>query len=183
MVIHESMARRAVRNRYWLSLLPALQTLGSPGEVRLFAQFDGPGSPGVVASILPLFGTNTAFTAQAEVQILGLDQKERVGLPMTFTRLRLSSSWSGRTGSGTRLKAADESHQPRRHLAPLTGFTGGPLSVRRRTPSPGFRGNRAQSLAALLGPLGDEVPTPSNTMSLSPFAPRSLPASQLLRGL
>ena len=52
-----------------------------------FAQFDGPGSPGVTASLIRLFGTNTAFTALAEVQILGLDQKERVGMPMTFTRL------------------------------------------------------------------------------------------------
>ena len=52
-----------------------------------FAQFDGPGSPGVTASLIRLFGTNTAFTAQAEVQILGPDQKERVGLPMNITRL------------------------------------------------------------------------------------------------
>ncbi len=52
-----------------------------------FAQFDGPGSPGVTASLIRLFGTNTAFSAQAEVQILDLDQKERVGMPMTFTRL------------------------------------------------------------------------------------------------
>jgi len=52
-----------------------------------FAQFDGPGSPGVTASLIRLFGTNTAFTAQAEVQILGPDQKERVGLPMVLTRL------------------------------------------------------------------------------------------------
>lgn len=52
-----------------------------------FAQFDGAGSPGVTASLIRLFGTNTAFTAQAEVQILGVDQKERVGMPMTFTRL------------------------------------------------------------------------------------------------
>ena len=57
------------------------------GVVSGAAQFDGPGSPGVTASLLRLFGTNTAFTAQAEVQILGPDHKERVGMPMTFTRL------------------------------------------------------------------------------------------------
>lgn len=49
------------------------------------AQFDGPASTGVSASLIRLFGTNNAFTAQAEVQLLGPDQKERVGTPMTFT--------------------------------------------------------------------------------------------------
>ena len=42
-----------------------------------FAQFDGPGSTGVSASLIRLFGTNNAFTAQAEVQVLGKDNKER----------------------------------------------------------------------------------------------------------
>ncbi|MFO1514023.1 MAG: hypothetical protein U1F83_14070 [Verrucomicrobiota bacterium] len=51
------------------------------------AQFDGPGSPGVSASLIRLFGTNFAFTAQAEVQVLGKDNKERIGTPMTFARL------------------------------------------------------------------------------------------------
>jgi len=57
------------------------------GAVSGFAQLAGPGSPGVTASLIQLFGSNTVFTAQAEVQVLGLDQKERVGMPMTFTRL------------------------------------------------------------------------------------------------
>ena len=68
--------------RWGLVILLLLASVGTG-----FAQLDGPGSPGVTASLIRLFGTNTAFTAQAEVQILGLDQKERVGLPMTFTRL------------------------------------------------------------------------------------------------
>jgi len=49
------------------------------------AQFDGPGSTGVSASLIRLFGTNNNFTAQAEVQVLGPDNKERVGTPMVFT--------------------------------------------------------------------------------------------------
>lgn len=51
------------------------------------AQFDGPGSTGVSASLIRLFGTNNAFTAQAEVQVLGKDNKERIGTPMNFTLL------------------------------------------------------------------------------------------------
>jgi hypothetical protein len=49
-----------------------------------FAQFDGPGSTGVSASLLRLFGTNNTFTAQAELQVLGRDNKERIGTPMNF---------------------------------------------------------------------------------------------------
>jgi hypothetical protein len=49
------------------------------------AQFDGPASTGVSASLIRLFGTNNAFTAQAEVQVLGPDNTERVGTPMVFT--------------------------------------------------------------------------------------------------
>lgn len=49
------------------------------------AQFDGPASTGVSASLVRLFGTNHAITAQAEVQVLGPDNKERVGTPMNFT--------------------------------------------------------------------------------------------------
>jgi hypothetical protein len=49
------------------------------------AQFDGPGSTGVSASLIRLFGTNNYFTAQAEVQVLGKDNKERIGTPMNFT--------------------------------------------------------------------------------------------------
>lgn len=49
------------------------------------AQFDGPGSTGVSASLIRLFGTNNVFTAQAEVQVLGKDNKEMIGTPMTFT--------------------------------------------------------------------------------------------------
>lgn len=51
------------------------------------AQMEGPGSTGVSASLIRLFGTNNAFTAQAEVQVLGKDNKERSGTPMTFTLL------------------------------------------------------------------------------------------------
>ncbi len=49
------------------------------------AQFDGPGSTGVSASLIRLFGTNNYFTARAEVQVLGADRKERIGTPMNFT--------------------------------------------------------------------------------------------------
>lgn len=65
--------------------LPVLLTLVGTFPAR--AQFDGPGSPGVSASLIRLFGTNFAFTAQAEVQVLGKDNKERIGTPMTFARL------------------------------------------------------------------------------------------------
>ncbi|HEX5223313.1 MAG TPA: hypothetical protein VFZ59_27380 [Verrucomicrobiae bacterium] len=51
------------------------------------AQFDGPGSPGVSASLIRLFGTNTAFTAQVEYQLLNRSNKELVSLPMSFARL------------------------------------------------------------------------------------------------
>ena len=57
--------------------------IAAPG----LAQMDGPGSAGVSASLIRLFGTNNAFTAQAEVQVLGKDNKERSGTPMTFTLL------------------------------------------------------------------------------------------------
>ena len=55
--------------------------------VPVFAQLDGPSSTGVSASLIRLFGTNNAFTAQAEVQLLGKDNKELVGTPMTITLL------------------------------------------------------------------------------------------------
>jgi len=87
MLKNELIPRRAVRNRWWLILLSALLLAGWSGDDCLYAQFDGPGSPGVTASLIQLFGTNTAFTAQVEVQILGPAQKERVGLPMLFARL------------------------------------------------------------------------------------------------
>jgi hypothetical protein len=48
------------------------------------AQLNGPGSTGVSASLLRLFGTNNTFTAQADLQVLGKDNKEIVGTPMTF---------------------------------------------------------------------------------------------------
>ena len=51
------------------------------------AQFDGPGSPGVSASLIRLFGTNFAFTAQVEYQLLNRSNKEVVNLPMSFARL------------------------------------------------------------------------------------------------
>ena len=57
------------------------------GITPAFAQLDGPGSTGVSASLIRLFGTNNAFTAQAEVQLLGKDNKEIISTPMTFTLL------------------------------------------------------------------------------------------------
>lgn len=63
------------------------------GGVSAFGQFGGAGSPGVSATLIRLFGTNRAFTAQVEVQVLGKDNKEQVGTPMTFalldTKIRL----------------------------------------------------------------------------------------------
>src|SRR5882672_5149882 len=55
------------------------------GTAAALAQFDG--SPGVSASLIRLFGTNTAFTAQLEVQALGKDNKELIGTPMNFMQL------------------------------------------------------------------------------------------------
>jgi hypothetical protein len=55
------------------------------GLLSAAAQLNGPGSTGVSASLLRLFGTNNTFTAQAELQVLGKDNKEIVGTPMTFT--------------------------------------------------------------------------------------------------
>jgi len=52
-----------------------------------FAQLDGPGSTGVSASLVRLFGTNNAFIAQVEVQFLGKDNKELINTPMTFMLL------------------------------------------------------------------------------------------------
>lgn len=66
------------------SLLLLLLLLGAG---RGWAQFDGPGSPGVSASLMRLFGTNLAFTAQVEYQLLGPDNKERIGAPMSLARL------------------------------------------------------------------------------------------------
>lgn len=48
------------------------------------AQFGGPGSTGVSASLIRLFGTNNTFTAQAEVQVLDVKNKELIGTPMSF---------------------------------------------------------------------------------------------------
>jgi hypothetical protein len=61
--------------------------LGLVSVVPALAQFDGPGSPGVSASLIRLFGTNTAFTAQVEYQLLAKDNKELIGIPMNFARL------------------------------------------------------------------------------------------------
>ena len=63
----------------------ALFLLGSLVVAR--AQFDAPGSPGVSASLIRLFGTNTAFTALVEYQLLNRSNKEIVSLPMSFARL------------------------------------------------------------------------------------------------
>ena len=68
----------------WARLFLALLVTG---VAPAFAQLDGPGSTGVSASLVRLFGTNNAFIAQAEVQLLDKDNKEIVGTPMTFTLL------------------------------------------------------------------------------------------------
>lgn len=60
--------------------------LALAGVASAWAQFDGPGSPGVSASLIRLFGTNTAFTAQVEYQLLAKDSKELIGMPMAFAR-------------------------------------------------------------------------------------------------
>ena len=69
--------------RTWRAALGLL--LASIGIAQ--AQFDGPRSPGVSASLIRLFGTNTAFTAQVEYQLLNRSNKEIVNLPMSFARL------------------------------------------------------------------------------------------------
>lgn len=61
--------------------------LALAGVTTTFAQFEGPGSPGVSGSLIRLFGTNTAFTARFEYQLLGKDHQERIGIPMDFARL------------------------------------------------------------------------------------------------
>ncbi|MGC3959823.1 MAG: hypothetical protein QM813_18425 [Verrucomicrobiota bacterium] len=48
------------------------------------AQLGGPASTGVSASLIRLFGTNNAFTAQAEVQVLDKNSKELISTPMSF---------------------------------------------------------------------------------------------------
>ncbi len=68
----------------WRRLVIALLLAGGSAA---FAQFDGPGSTGVSASLIRLFGTNNAFTAQMEVQVLGKDNKEIIGMPMNFALL------------------------------------------------------------------------------------------------
>lgn len=49
------------------------------------AQLDGPGSTGVSASLIRLFGTNNAFTAEAVVQVLGGNNQEHIATPISFT--------------------------------------------------------------------------------------------------
>jgi hypothetical protein len=71
-------------NRPALLLLVLLLLAGRFSAV---AQFGGAGSPGVSASLIRMFGTNRAFTAQVEVQVLGKDNKEQVGTPMTLALL------------------------------------------------------------------------------------------------
>jgi hypothetical protein len=68
----------------WWRVMVAL-VLG--GGASAFGQFDGPGSPGVSASLIRLFGTNTAFSAQVQYQLLGKDNQERIGAPMKLARL------------------------------------------------------------------------------------------------
>lgn len=65
---------------FWLWLLALLFV----GAFSAPAQLGGPGSTGVSASLIRLFGTNNTFTAQAEVQVLDGKNKELIGTPMTF---------------------------------------------------------------------------------------------------
>ena len=69
---------RTLRAVVWLVLV---------SSVAARAQLDGPGSPGVSASLIRLFGTNLAFTAQLEYQLLNRSNQEIVNLPMSFARL------------------------------------------------------------------------------------------------
>lgn len=75
---HSTETRRRVS--FWLWLLALLLA----GKFSARAQFDGPGSTGVSASLIRLFGTNNTFTAQAEVQVLDKNNKELIGTPMAF---------------------------------------------------------------------------------------------------
>ena len=85
------------------------------------------------------------------------------------------------TGSGTRLKASGRVAPAAQACAPLTCFTGGPLSSRRSHSRPGFPvhpgakpcGTTRTLLGWSLHGSQHHVP--------APFAPRSLPASSLLR--
>lgn len=71
----------------WQFLRALLVLLTLAGVLPARAQLDGASSPGVSASLMRLFGTNFAFTAQAEFQLIGKDNQERIGTPMTFLRL------------------------------------------------------------------------------------------------
>lgn len=53
-------------------------------SISALAQLGGPASTGVSASLIRLFGTNNAFTAQAEVQVLDKNNKELIGTPLSF---------------------------------------------------------------------------------------------------
>jgi hypothetical protein len=70
-----------------MKTLRAVVWLVLVSSVAARAQLDGPGSPGVSASLIRLFGTNLAFTAQLEYQLLNRSNKEIVNLPMSFARL------------------------------------------------------------------------------------------------
>lgn len=66
----------------WRAVIAFLLASTAP----VLAQFDGPSSPGVSASLIRLFGTNFAFTAQVEYQLLARDNQELIGIPMSFAR-------------------------------------------------------------------------------------------------
>ncbi len=54
----------------------------------------GPGSTGVSASLIrPVRHQQRLSTAQAEVQLLGKDNKERIGTPMNFALVGNKSAW------------------------------------------------------------------------------------------
>src|SRR3982750_299722 len=100
-----------------------------------------------------------------------------------FSRIRLSSSWlllmnwlRHSTHGFRRVLPAAQA------CAPLTWIPCGSLLDRHPFPGKVVPCIRAHSLSALHEPLRDGSPKPSNTTSLPPLAPRSLPASSLLRG-
>ena len=68
------------RISFWLLALAVLFAGGFSAR----AQFGGPGSTGVSASLIRLFGTNNTFTALAEMQVLDVKNKELIGTPMNF---------------------------------------------------------------------------------------------------
>ena len=84
MVADLSLVSRGAAGRRRVAFGSLLLALLLTGGLSARAQFGGPGSTGVSASLIRLFGTNNNFTAQAEVQVLDVKNKELIGTPMNF---------------------------------------------------------------------------------------------------